>query len=38
MKKIIMEVKHMLKYPRDMHSGVLWAKLKVLEQVFTPLF
>ena len=28
----------MLKYPRNMHGGELWAKIEVLENVFTPLF
>lgn len=28
----------MLKYPRTMHGGELWAKIEVLENVFTPLF
>lgn len=28
----------MLKYPRTMHGGELWAKIEVLENVFSPLF
>ncbi len=28
----------MLKYPRTMHGGELWAKIEVLENVSTPLF
>ena len=28
----------MLKYPRTMHGGELWAKIEVLENDFTPLF
>ncbi len=28
----------MLKYPRVMHGGELWAKIEVLENVFSPLF
>ena len=28
----------MIKYPRKMHGGELWAKIEVLENVFTPLF
>lgn len=28
----------MLKYPRKMHGGELWAKIEVLENVFAPLF
>ena len=28
----------MLKYPRTMHGGELWAKIEVLENVLTPLF
>lgn len=28
----------MLKYSRKMHGGELWAKIEVLENVFTPLF
>ena len=28
----------MLKYPRTMHGGELWAKIEVLENVFAPLF
>ena len=27
----------MLKYPRCMHGGELWAKIEVLENVITPL-
>lgn len=27
----------MLKYPRNMHGGELWAKIEVLENVFSPL-
>lgn len=27
----------MLKYPRNMHGGELWAKIEVLENVQTPL-
>lgn len=27
----------MLKYPRKMHGGNLWAKIEVLENVYTPL-
>ena len=27
----------MLKYPRTMHGGELWAKIEVLENVFSPL-
>ena len=27
----------MLKYPRKMHGGELWAKIEVLENVITPL-
>lgn len=27
----------MLKYPRKMHGGELWAKKEVLENVVTPL-
>ncbi len=27
----------MLKYPRSMHGGELWAKIEVLENVLTPL-
>lgn len=26
----------MLKYPRKMHGGDLWAKIEVLENVVTP--
>lgn len=28
----------MLKYSRKMHGGELWAKIEVLENVFSPLF
>ena len=28
----------MLKYPRTLHGGELWAKIEVLENVFSPLF
>lgn len=28
----------MTRYPRKMHGGELWAKIEVLENVFTPLF
>ncbi len=28
----------MLKYSRRMHGGELWAKIEVLENVFSPLF
>ena len=28
----------MLKYPRKMHGGELWAKIEVLENVSSPLF
>lgn len=28
----------MLKYPRNMHGGELWAKIEVLENAFSPLF
>ena len=28
----------MLKYPRIMHGGELWAKIEVLENVLSPLF
>lgn len=28
----------MLKYPRNMHGGELWAKIEVLENVLSPLF
>lgn len=28
----------MLKYPRKMHGGELWAKIEVLENVLSPLF
>lgn len=28
----------MLRYPRNMHGGELWAKIEVLENVFAPLF
>ena len=28
----------MLRYPRKMHGGVLWAKIEILENVFSPLF
>ncbi len=28
----------MLKYPRTMHGGELWAKIEVLENVSSPLF
>ncbi len=28
----------MNRYPRKMHGGVLWAKIEILENVFTPLF
>ena len=28
---------YMLKYPRKMHGGELWAKIEVLENVVTPL-
>ena len=28
----------MLKYPRTMHGGELWAKIEVLENVLSPLF
>lgn len=28
----------MLKYPRTMHGGELWAKIEVLENVLAPLF
>lgn len=27
----------MLKYPRSMHGGELWAKIEVFENVITPL-
>ena len=27
----------MLKYPRNMHGGELWAKIEVLENVAAPL-
>ncbi len=27
----------MLKYPRSMHGGELWAKIEVIENVLTPL-
>lgn len=27
----------MIKYPRKMHGGELWAKIEVLENVYTPL-
>lgn len=27
----------MLKYPRNMHGGELWAKIEVLENVSAPL-
>lgn len=27
----------MIKYPRKMHGGELWAKIEVLENVCTPL-
>lgn len=27
----------MIKYPRKMHGGELWAKIEVLENVSTPL-
>lgn len=27
----------MLKYPRSMHGGELWAKIEVLENVVSPL-
>ena len=29
---------NMLKYPRNMHGGELWAKIEVLENVLAPLF
>ena len=28
----------MLKYPRNMHGGELWAKIEVLENDLSPLF
>ena len=28
----------MLKYPRKMHGGELWAKIEVLEKVFAPIY
>ena len=28
----------MLRYPKTMHGGELWAKIEVLENVFAPLF
>jgi len=28
----------MLKFPRNMHGGELWAKIEVLEDVLSPLF
>lgn len=28
----------MIKYPRKMHGGQLWAKIEVLENVLSPLF
>ncbi len=28
----------MIKYPRSMHGGELWAKIEVLENVLAPLF
>jgi len=28
----------MLRYPRKMHGGEIWAKIEVLANVFTPLF
>ncbi len=28
----------MYRYPRNMHGGELWAKIEVLENVFSPLF
>lgn len=28
----------MIKYPRRMHGGELWAKIEILENVYTPLF
>lgn len=28
----------MLRYSRNMHGGEIWAKIEVLENVFTPLF
>lgn len=28
----------MLKFPRNMHGGELWAKIEVLENVLAPLF
>lgn len=28
---------YMLKYPRNMHGGNLWAKIEVLENVLAPL-
>jgi len=28
----------MLKYPRKMHGGELWAKIEILENVLSPLF
>lgn len=28
---------NMLKYPRTMHGGELWAKIEVLENVLSPL-
>lgn len=33
-----MVVDNMLKYPRCMHGGELWAKIEVLENDLTPLF
>ena len=28
----------MIRYPRKMHGGELWAKIEVLANVLTPLF
>ena len=33
-----MEVIIVIKYPRKLHGGELWAKIEVIENVFTPLF
>jgi len=35
---MVKDVKTMLKYPRNMHGGELWAKIEVLENVLSPLF
>lgn len=35
---MVKDVKFMLKYPRNMHGGELWAKIEVLENVLSPLF